>query len=63
MELNKSKSILNQKQEDLLTGTWTAVEDALFLERLHGIPQKFSNMGHSRLSRQQRFRRKKLGVA
>jgi hypothetical protein len=29
MELNKSKSILNQKQEDLLIGTWTAVEDAL----------------------------------
>ena len=29
MELNKSKSILNQKQEDLLTGIWTAVEDTL----------------------------------
>jgi hypothetical protein len=29
MELNKSKSILNQKQKDLLTGTRTAVEDAL----------------------------------
>jgi hypothetical protein len=40
MELNKSKSILNQKQEGLLTGTWTAVEDAL-LRKTARSPEVF----------------------
>jgi hypothetical protein len=41
MELNKSKSILNQKQEDLLTGTWTAVEDALLRKTARSPPDVF----------------------
>jgi hypothetical protein len=41
MELNKSKSILNQKQENLLTGTWTAVEDALSRKTARSPPEVF----------------------
>ncbi len=41
MELNKSKSILYQKQEDLLTGTWTAVEDALLRKTARSLPEVF----------------------
>lgn len=41
MELNKSKSILNQKQEDLLTGIWTAVEDALLRKTARCLPEVF----------------------